>query len=108
MRFVPWVVAAVAVAAFAVVTVFHFASPRVETVTKLEPLPARPSKAQFKKAMENVEVIESSYQLVLGYPMSCSYADSTFHPDTSEDLQWVAQWCYRVSQREAIQGGLVG
>lgn len=101
----------------AMVSVAYVAIPNVETktitktrtVTKPRVTPARPTLAQFRQLMGPIETIRDQYTLDdEGRPAHCFLTDSSFSPDVLRGITWQAQWCWRVTQQEAVAGGLVG
>lgn len=84
--------------ACAVVMAFaYLADPRTvtKTETKLEPLPAQPTAAQFEAAFRNLEVLGTGVDLnPAGQPVRCTAHDSTGSQD-DPDFDWYVMWCVK-------------
>ena len=110
MRLAPWLGFVAALACAVVLAVMYIGNPRTVTETRTveRQMPKRPTLKQFRTTLARLEPIEANYQPIGGVPMRCAFTDSTFDPEALEGVEFVIQWCYRVSDQEAASGGLTG
>lgn len=96
-------VAAAAIVALGVVSVAYVAFPSTRTVTvvKHPQLPPRPTLAQIKRELENVQTVQEDYLMSPdGRPFYCAVSDSTFSPTSTKGIRWQVRWCWELTRAE--------
>lgn len=89
----------------------YLAFPNVETRTVTVQLAAKPTESQVRRALNSVEWLHSSTDLIggqSGYPYRCSTWTNTGSVDSSEanasQVTTALQMCVRISMSEYVAG----